>query len=115
MTAQQKPQKFPRLGVRWTIHVSEHWNHPAVSSETENVSGEAFYFRSEERFAPGEELEGVVLIPAFDPENSQRALNLCCSFRVIAVEPLEREGMFGVECHILSYSARRNDLLPCDS
>lgn len=108
MTAPSRPQRFPRLDVRWTIHIPEQGRHRPVTSETENVSSEGFYFCSNERFEPAEELEGVVLIPTFAPDKIQDWLNLRCSFTVTAVETLERESAFGIECRITSYSACRS-------
>ena len=104
MTGQNGRQKFSRLGVRWTIQIFESSERPAISSETDNVSGDGFYFRAKERFSPGEELECLILIPTFDPSLVSRSLDLHCCVRVMAVEVLEGNNGFGVECHIENYS-----------
>lgn len=109
MTAQNGRQKFARLGVRWTVQIFESSERPAISSETDNVSSDGFYFRTRERFSPGEELQCLVLIPAFDPALANRNLDLRCRVRVMAVEVLDGDKGFGVECHIESYSFSGTD------
>lgn len=104
MTGQNGRQRFSRLGVRWKIQIFESSERPAISSETDNVSSDGFYFRAKERFSPGEELECLILIPAFDPLLVSRSLDLHCCVRVMAVEVLDGNRGFGVECHIENYS-----------
>lgn len=104
MTGQNGRQKFVRLRVRWTVQIFESSDRPAISSETDNVSSDGFYFRARERFSPGEELECLILIPTFDPFLVNKNLDLRCRVRVMAVEVLEGNEGFGVECHIENYS-----------
>jgi hypothetical protein len=104
MTGQNGRQRFSRLGVRWTIQIFESSERPAISSQTDNVSSEGFYFRAKRRFTPGEELECLISIPTFDPSLLNGSLDLHCCIRVMAVEVLDGNNGFGVECHIESYS-----------
>jgi hypothetical protein len=115
MTGQNGRQRFARLEVRWTVQIFESSERPAISSETDNVSSDGFYFRARERFSPGEELECLILIPTFDPSITNNSLDLRCRVRVMAVEVLDDSKGFGVECHIENYSfsaiAKQN--VPC--
>jgi hypothetical protein len=104
MTGQNGRQRFSRLGVRWTIQIFESSERPAIASETDNVSSDGFYFRARERFSPGEELECLLLIPTFDSPPANGSMDLHCHVRVMAVEVLDDNNGFGVECHIENYS-----------
>jgi hypothetical protein len=99
--------RFPRHSVHWPIHIAQRPPHPLIETHTENLSSDGLCFHCAERFDVGEELECVLLAPAFDPDNPGRVLALQCQIRVMRVEILELEAQFGTECQIKSYSVLR--------
>jgi c-di-GMP-binding flagellar brake protein YcgR len=97
-------RKRLRVDLHLNVRFAKFGSRP-IETRTKNLSSEGFYCLSPEPLTPGEELACVIVIPAEDPQSREDALSLECRARVVRVEKAEREGFFGIACHMENYRA----------
>lgn len=73
-----------------------------IESKTKNVSCAGFYCYAPEPLVIDECIRGILVLPAFDPEDPNHALCLECRARVVRVELVEA-GNYGIACAIDDY------------
>jgi hypothetical protein len=91
-----------RMQVHWPLVFSRPGN-PVVETVTNNLSSDGFYCLANTTFVPGEVTECTLGVPTHNPRNGGRVLAVQCKVRVIRVEVLQENGMYGVGCRIEDY------------
>lgn len=104
MSQPSERRKRLRVDLHLNVRLTRPGSRP-IESRTRNLSSEGFYCLSPEPLTLGEELDCMILIPAEDPKFRDDALGLECRARVVRVEKSEREGFFGIGCHMQDYRA----------
>jgi hypothetical protein len=91
-----------RIQVHWLVRFQRH--DPAFSLETptRNLSSDGFHFAAKAPFVPGESWTCTLSIPAHDPKDSDRILQVQCTIRIAWVHP-EGDGTNLVGCQIEHY------------
>lgn len=86
-----------------------------IRAETENVSMDGFFFRSEQIFPPGECLQFLLLLPgAAGIMQSASVMSLNGAVEVVRVTASASGPGFGIGCRMSSYSVLRNPDLSTD-
>lgn len=81
----------------------------AFRTETENVSMDSFFFRSEQLFPPGESLKFLLLLPgAAGPMQSGTAMCVKGAVEVVRVTASAAGPGFGIGCRMSNYSVLLN-------
>ena len=93
-----------RMQVHWPLFFSRPGSPQAVETVTHNLSSDGFYCLANTTFVPGEVTECTLGVPTRHPRNGERVLAVHCKVRVIRVEALQENGMYGVGCRIEDYS-----------
>ena len=91
-------RRRPRLKLAYAVQLCRPGDALPVNTQTENLSSEGFYCKSDQPFSPGEHLECSLLIPP--PEFGSRRPNLILHRRVsvVRVEIKGLEPGFGIAC-----------------
>jgi hypothetical protein len=96
-----------RTRVHWRVRC---WGGPlteALETVTQDLSSDGFYCFSRIPFLPGEKLVCMLRIPAHRLDRSDLEAELECQVRVVRIEPLSEEGVFGIGCRIEDYRLTR--------
>jgi PilZ domain len=106
----EQKRKYQRVPLRCAVIL---WNPRAgtvTQAETENISCEGFYFLCGTEYAPGEQLEATVQVPAWDSSRDDPfSVSLQCLVEVMWTKARQQRGEYGIGCRIHSYTvlARR--------
>jgi hypothetical protein len=91
-------RRFPRLEVKWTVHL------PGDTGEAANVTRDmscrGMFFTSGRWFLPGETINCTVLIPMHDPTDRESMLALRTKANVVRIESLAIGAPFGIACRM---------------
>jgi len=74
-----------------------------IEAVTDDLSSEGFYCLAASPFVPGEVRICTLRVPANDPDDLSLAIPVQCRVRVVRVEALSEQGLFGVGCRIDDY------------
>ena len=104
-----------RVQVHWPICFLRPGTTDFIETETQNLSSEGFYCLANTPFVPGEIRECTLGVPVHQPHNGDRVRPVLCRVRVIRVEALSEDGIYGIGCRIEDYrfiSEQRHNNLP---
>jgi hypothetical protein len=96
-------RKRARMEVHWPLCFSLPGTAGLLETVTHNLSSDGFYCLAGTIFIPGEIRECTLGVPTHHPHCEVRVLPLKCKVRVIRVEALGGNGLFGVGCRIEDY------------
>jgi hypothetical protein len=99
-----------RTPVHWTLRFCSGPLTETIETVTQDLSSDGFYCFSRVPFIPGEQLICMLGIPAHRPDRSDRATELECQVKVVRVDPVRKEGYFGIGCKIEDYRLTRTAL-----
>lgn len=90
------------MPVRWRLTIWRGGGSPAIETVTQNLSSSGFYCLSPAPLTPGEAVRCLFCVPAHDPQDDERCIDLECRALVLRAEAAA-EGFFGIACHIEEY------------
>ena len=97
-----------RNRIRTQVHCPVRFLRPGpmdvLETTTQNLSSDGFYCLIKSPFVPGESMACTLSLPAHQPHSTERMLLLECKVRIIRVEALDGDGLYGIGCHIEDYS-----------
>jgi hypothetical protein len=93
-----------RMQVHWPVFFLRPGIAEVLETVTHNLSSDGFYCLAKSPFTPSEVTECTLGIPTHYPRDPERMLSVHCRVRVIRVEALKENGMYGVGCRIEDYS-----------
>ena len=92
-----------RIPLNWTVRLTRPGESHNICASTKNISSEGMYCNIDGPFAVGEQVECVVFIPAFDPEDPNRVMSMNCLTRVVRVELCDTSS-YGMALRIENYT-----------
>jgi hypothetical protein len=101
-------RKRARATLRWTAQLRRPSSEDLIDTYTLNVSSEGLYCISPVPFEPGETLQCLLEIPAFDGQREPRTLY--CEATVVRLDRLEGDRC-GIALQIQDYSLNAPDLV----
>jgi hypothetical protein len=92
-----------RARVHWPVQFHRRDGLDLLATETQDLSSDGFYVRSEAVFVPGELVDCTLLVPAHRPHDSGAMLPVGCRVRIIWVSGPDGQRSYGVGCRIEDY------------
>jgi len=77
-----------------------------IETVTQDLSSEGFYCLANAPFIPGEIHSCTLSVPAYHPRDLTRVVPVQCRVRIVRVEALAENGLFGIGCRIEDYRVR---------
>ena len=74
-----------------------------VETVTQDLSSDGFYCYSHAVFVPGEIRTCTLGVPTYHPNGGDRVRPVLCRVRIVRVEALGSEGLYGLGCRIEDY------------
>jgi hypothetical protein len=75
----------------------------ALETVTHDLSSDGFYCQACATFVPGEIRDCTLHVPTHNPNGGERVLPVQCRVRIVRVEALTNDGVYGVGCRIEDY------------
>jgi hypothetical protein len=101
-------RKYKRLPLRLPVQFRREGS--AGSCVTENISNNGFYCISPTPFAPGDNVEVELLLPAHNSGRGENRVRLKCQAQVIRINSTWLGPGFGIGCRIHAYSLRLEEV-----
>ena len=95
-------RRWARLRVNWQLRFRGEPDR-MVETVTHDLSSDGFYCLADTPFLPGEVRRCTLSVPAYHPDDLTRVMPVHCRVRVVRVEALPENGLFGVGCCIEEY------------
>jgi len=95
-------RKRARIQVHWPVRFVRREPAWSLDTTTRDLSSEGFKFAAKAPFVAGETWMCTLRVPAHDPKDSNRMLQVQCNVRIAWVHP-EADGTNVVGCHIEHY------------
>jgi len=74
-----------------------------LETTTQNLSSDGFYCLIKSPFVADESVACTLSLPAHQPHSTEQMLLLECKVRIIRVEVLDGDGLYGIGCRIEDY------------
>jgi len=97
-------RKRTRVQVHWQLCFYLPESTETVNAVTQDLSSDGFYCQANSVFIPGELRICTLHVPTHDPNERDFVRPVLCRVRVIRVEALAEQGLYGVGCRIEDYS-----------
>jgi hypothetical protein len=93
-------RRWRRLRVHWPLQFH---GEPGVETVTDDLSSDGFFCVAQTPFIPGEVRSCTLSVPAYHPDDVTRRICVHCRVRIVRVEALGKDSLFGVGCCIEEY------------
>ena len=102
-SATRERRRRARVQVHWPVCFFRPGTTEIVKTVTQNLSSDGFYCLANIVFVPGEIRECTLGVPTYHPNSRDRARPVLCRVRIIRIEALGQDGLYGVGCRIEDY------------
>jgi hypothetical protein len=92
-----------RLQVHWPLTFFRPGTTESTETATENLSSDGFYCSTNTAFVPGEIVSCTLSVPTNDRYGGDLTRPVQCRVRIIRVEVLTENDLYGVGCRIEDY------------
>ena len=96
-------RKRVRAQVHWPVFFAQPGRDDAIQTVTHDLSSNGFYCIANLAFVPGETRECTLVVPTHNPHGGQPVVPVLCKVRVIRVEVVGDDGLYGVGFRIEDY------------
>jgi len=103
LTVANERRRWARVNVSWRVEFPGHLCRNSSQSTTSNISPGGFYCLSRHPHAPGERMDCILSIPAYEPARPIAVLCLQAQVELVRVESTLGKDWFGTACRILGY------------
>lgn len=99
----QERRRRMRVRVHWPVYFWGGRLTNPLETVTRDLSSDGFSCLSRVPFLPGEILGCHIKIPEFRRQGPEQFRLLDCRVRVVWVDPVDRDGTFGIGCRLEAY------------